>query len=178
MSELVENLLDFARTQLGEGMRLAPVQIVDLAEDLRHVVDELVVTGREVDYKAMLEAPVACDPRRVAQLLSNLLANAIRHGDPFGPVRVRARSDAARFELSVTNIGPALPPEVRERLFQPFIRSQQQGRAREGLGLGLFIVSEIARAHGGTMHVESDDSLTRFTFRLPQPVVAGAAVPA
>lgn len=174
MSELVENLLDFAKSQLGEGMQLAPVQVVDLAEDLRHVVDELTITGRAVDYSASLQVPVACDRRRVAQLLSNLLANAIRHGDPFGPVRVQARSDPSRFELSVSNAGPAIPSDVRDRLFQPFIRSREQGQSREGLGLGLFIVSEIARAHGGSMHVDSDDALTRFTFRMPQPAAPAA----
>lgn len=174
MSELVDNLLDFARSQLGEAMQLAPVQVVDLAGDLRDVVDDLAVTGRPVDYGASLQVPVACDRRRVAQLLSNLLANALRHGDPFGPVQVRARSDAAGFELSVTNTGPAIPADVRDRLFQPFIRSREQGQSREGLGLGLFIVSEIARAHGGTVHADSDDALTRFTFRMPAMAVPAA----
>jgi sigma-B regulation protein RsbU (phosphoserine phosphatase) len=102
----------------------------------------------------------------VAQLLSNLLANALTHGAPDGPVRVHAFTDADGFELSVANVGDPIPPATLERLFQPFFRaSLRQGR--QGLGLGLYIAAEIARAHDGVLDVTSSSTETRFTFRMP-----------
>jgi signal transduction histidine kinase len=88
-------------------------------------------------------------------------------------VRVVARSDAAGFELSVANGGRAIPPEVRDRLFEPYFRGATP-RNQEGLGLGLYIVTEIARAHGGTVDLKSDAVETKFTFRLPQGAVAAS----
>ena len=178
MSELVDNLVDFARARLGGGMVTTSTPQGDLAADLEHVVEELAATseGRTIDFRAELATPVACDRRRIAQLLSNLLGNALRHGDPHGRIEVRARSDAQAFELSVANTGRPIPEDVRGRLFEPFFRGPANARSQEGLGLGLFIVGEIARAHGGTMAVASDERETRFTFRMPQrPAPAEAA---
>jgi signal transduction histidine kinase len=98
-------------------------------------------------------------------MFSNLLANALTHGDPDGPVRVSARCDDGGFELSVVNLGEPIPPDTVERLFQPFTRASVQP-GQEGLGLGLYIASEIAHAHGGTLEVESTNEETRFTFRM------------
>ena len=76
---------------------------------------------------------------------------------------MRARGGA--FELSVANAGEPIAPDAMERLFQPFYRARQ--RRQQGLGLGLYIASEIARAHGGTLDVSSSAGETRFTFRMP-----------
>ena len=92
------------------------------------------------------------------------------HGDTSRPIRVEAHSDANRFELFVANFGEVIPPEIASDLFQPFTR----GKARpgqQGLGLGLYIASEIARAHGGTLTVASSPEETRFTFQMPLGVV-------
>jgi signal transduction histidine kinase len=109
---------------------------------------------------------VACDSRRVAQLLSNLVANALTHGAPDQPVTVRAVTTDGRFELSVANAGDPIPPETAKRLFRPFTRASDDPH-QQGLGLGLYIATEIARAHAGTLGVTSDATETRFTFSMP-----------
>jgi sigma-B regulation protein RsbU (phosphoserine phosphatase) len=82
------------------------------------------------------------------------------------PIRVRASTQDGKFELSVANAGEPIPSEAMERLFQPFYRVAEQG-SRQGLGLGLYINSEIARAHGGTIDVTSSPAETQFSFRMP-----------
>lgn len=106
-----------------------------------------------------------CDPARIQQLLSNLLKNALVHGARDQPVQVRARARDGEFEIGVSNGGPAIPPARLGQLFKPFWRASSQ-LASEGLGLGLFIVAEIARSHGATLEVTSVDGATRFTFRM------------
>ncbi|HVF42079.1 MAG TPA: GAF domain-containing sensor histidine kinase [Pyrinomonadaceae bacterium] len=169
MTGLVENILDFARGRLGEGLKLNLADDEGLRTALEQVIEEVRVAwpGREVRSQFSLSRPVRCDAARVAQMFSNLLANAITHGDPAGPVWVSARcADGGGFELSVANLGDPIPPETAQRLFQPFTRARAQP-GREGLGLGLYIASEIAHAHGGTLEVESSKDETRFTFRMP-----------
>jgi signal transduction histidine kinase len=107
------------------------------------------------------------DRARIAQLLSNLLANALVHGDHTDPVRVRARTDETTFELSVANARPPIPAEAIGQLFQPFVRASTRP-GDQGLGLSLYIAAEIARAHDGTLDVASSSSETRFTFRSPR----------
>ena len=114
---------------------------------------------------AELHGP-ACDGARIAQLLSNLLANALTHGDPVGPVRVEAWSGDEGFGISVANIGEPIPPEIMDHLFKPFSRASARA-GQQGLGLGLYIADEIARAHDGSLRVESSAEETRFIFRMP-----------
>lgn len=169
MTGLVENILDFARGRLGGGLTLDLADDAGLQTTLEQVIEEVRVAwpGREVRSEFSLARPVRCDGARVAQMFSNLLANALTHGDPEGPVRVSARcDDDGVFELSVANQGEPIPPDTAERLFQPFTRANET-HGREGLGLGLYIASEIAHAHGGTLEVESSAEETRFTFRMP-----------
>jgi phosphoserine phosphatase RsbU/P len=110
--------------------------------------------------------PVTCDHARIAQLFSNLLGNALEHGAADAPVEVEASTNSGRLELSLTNGGDPIPPSDVERIFQPFKRDRSRTR-REGLGLGLFIAAEIARAHGGSLAVSSTPEQTRFTFVMP-----------
>jgi signal transduction histidine kinase len=110
--------------------------------------------------------PVHCDGRHIAQLFSNLLGNAFTHGSKDSPVIVRISSGTGGFLLSVSNAGKKIPDAAMERLFQPFSRGEVKP-GQEGLGLGLFISSEIARAHGGTLDVMSTNDETVFTFRMP-----------
>ena len=110
--------------------------------------------------------PVDCDQGRIGQLLSNLLGNAFHHGSKDAPVRVKAIARDGRFILSVANAGEPIPLEIRERLFHPFYRGE--GRTSSaGLGLGLYIASEIARAHFGQLSVRSDIGQTVFTYSMP-----------
>jgi signal transduction histidine kinase len=102
---------------------------------------------------------------RIGQLCSNLLANALSYGEPGRPVTVTART-AEQFELAVCNSGAPIPPEIMEHLFSPFSRGDVHP-SKQGLGLGLYIASEIAKAHGGSLDATSTDELTCFTFRMP-----------
>jgi signal transduction histidine kinase len=168
ISQLVDDVLDFARGRLGGGIPLAVREVKTLGDDLRHVVAELesAYPGRAINAAIDITASVFCDRARVAQLLSNLLANALTHGAPDTPVAVTAATRDGAFSLSVTNQGTPIPAETRSRLFQPYWRATK-GAAQGGLGLGLYIAAEIARSHGGTLDVNSSAAGTTFTFRIP-----------
>jgi signal transduction histidine kinase len=166
MEVMIHDVLDFARGRLGDGLQIKPARDGNLAEALAHVVEELTVDGREVRTRIELDHAVVCDVPRVAQLLSNLLGNALTHGDPGQEIEVIARAVDGRFTLRVSNGGEPIPPARLAELFQPF-SGQEEGGARDGLGLGLFIAAEIARAHGGEIQVVSQDGRTAFTFVMP-----------
>jgi PAS domain S-box-containing protein len=168
MSELIENVLDFARGRLGGGFIITRGSETPLKPVLLQVIEELrgVHPERDVTVDIDLAEPVGCDPQRIGQLLSNLLGNAFVYGAPTSPIEVRARAETGQFELSVANSGEAIEPTALARLFQPFFRGKVRG-SREGLGLGLYICSEIAKAHGGTIDVTSDSEMTCFTLRMP-----------
>lgn len=168
MTELIENVLDLARGRLGGGLPADLRLETDLQPILEYVVAEMRTarSDRLIQSELAISHPVKCDRSRLAQLLSNLLSNAVIHGDPSGPVWVRAHSDADGFELSVTNLGPPIAASTRDRLFQPFTRGADAPN-RAGLGLGLYIADQIARAHHGRLEVTSTADETRFTFRLP-----------
>ncbi len=104
---------------------------------------------------------------RIGQLLSNLVGNALTHGATDKPVQVGASTVGDRFELWVANKGDPIPPSTIERLFQPFFRVAARP-GQQGLGLGLYIASEIAQAHEGTLEASSTPEETRFTFRMPR----------
>ena len=167
MSALIDNVLDFARGRLGSGITLkrSPQSLEPV---LNQVIAELRAgsPGRKIETTFDLTRAVDCDGGRIAQLLSNLLGNAVTHGAADRPIRVHATTQDGKFELSVANAGEPIPSEAMERLFQPFYRVAEQG-SQQGLGLGLYIASEIARAHGGTIDVTSSPAGTRFTFRMP-----------
>jgi signal transduction histidine kinase len=167
MGGLIDNVLDLARSRLGGGLSLDRRSDVPLGPVLEQVVNEL-RTGwpeRQIDVAMDLPEPVSCDHARIAQLLSNLLANALTHGAD-DPVSVSAFVQDGTFELSVANKGNAIPPVVLARMFEPFYRTSK-GANKEGLGLGLYIASEIAKAHGGTLQALSEHGDTRFVLRMP-----------
>ncbi len=168
MSGLIDNLLDLTRGRLASGLPLARNADEPLKPVLQAVVDELKAgyPEREIQTQFLLDRPVNCDRIRIAQLLSNLLGNALAYGSPAQPVCVKASGEGEKLELSVSNEGPPIPVESQKHLFEPFYRSSESG-SREGLGLGLFISNEIAKAHGGVLTVQSDEHLTVFTFSMP-----------
>lgn len=110
--------------------------------------------------------PVDCDRTRVAQLLSNLLRNAVTHGSETEPIEGYAAKDADSLTISVTNRGEPIIESAMQRLFQPFFRGDLKAR-QTGLGLGLHIASEIAKAHCGELTVISTAALTQFPFTIP-----------
>ncbi|WP_306235318.1 MULTISPECIES: GAF domain-containing sensor histidine kinase [unclassified Bradyrhizobium] len=170
MSSLIEDVIDLARSRLGGKISLAP-SMEPLEPLLRQVVDEMRATHpqRRIEAEFAVTKPVFADRQRIARLLSNLLGNALSYSPAESLVFVRAQTYGS-FSLSVTNHGPAIPPATLGKLFVPFVRGQDTGN-QQGLGLGLFIVSQIASAHGGTIDVTSTDDVTRFTFQMPLVVL-------
>jgi signal transduction histidine kinase len=167
MAALIDNVLDLARGRLGGGLTLQRAR-TPLVPLINEVIDELRTShpGRRIDMAMELDTDVDCDRLRIAQLLSNLLGNALTHGASDQPVIVYAATRGGIFELSVSNAGEEIPAAAMERLFQPFARGAVSPD-QTGLGLGLYIASEIARAHGGSLSVVSSPMLTRFTFHMP-----------
>jgi signal transduction histidine kinase len=171
MSSLVDDVLDFTRGRMGGGIPLAAFDTGELGAQLQHVVDELAQLhpGRRIDSDIALDTVVHCDPRRIAQMLSNLLLNALTHGAPGTPVMVRAHSDDGALYLSVSNEGEPIGKDTLSQLFQPFWRGSNTDPSG-GLGLGLYIASEIARSHGGSLDVTSSNTTTTFRFSAPRMV--------
>lgn len=167
MKALIDNMLDFARGRLGEGIVLDKNPEESLDKILNQVITELQLMWpeRKINTEFELAEPINCDGKRIAQLFSNLLSNALTHGNKDTPIDVRATGIKGEFILSVTNAGKKIPDAAMERLFQPFSRGEVKP-GQEGLGLGLFIASEIAQAHGGTLSVLSTDEHTCFTLKI------------
>jgi signal transduction histidine kinase len=165
MFRLIDDVLDFARGRLGGGVGLK-LSDQPLTPMLEQVVAELraAYPGRRIETEFGAMSGLRCDPHRLGRLLSNLAGNALIHGARDRPVRVRAAIAGDLFELGVANHGAPIPPTVAKELFKPFFRA---GSVEKGLGLGLYIAAEIARAHGGTLTVSSTEEETRFTFRMP-----------
>lgn len=168
MANLISDVMDFARARLSGGIPIQRTDGAGLESELLQVVNELRASHprREIFTDIVLHAAVPCDPARIGQMLSNLLGNALAHGAKDQPVRMRAFSSPEVLEVSVSNGGKPIPSDVQARLFQPFFRGELTGQ-KEGLGLGLYIASEIAKSHGGTLTVTSDDDLTTFAFQMP-----------
>ncbi len=168
MGALIDDVMDMARARLGVGIQLTLETTQPLEPTLRNVIAELasVHPERQIDVVLSLPTLVECDHGRIAQLLSNLLGNALTYGSTDQPIVLQAHSDDHQFSLSVANGGEPISPEEQERLFQPFFRGAVRP-SRQGLGLGLYIAHEIARAHRGSLTVDSTPAQTCFTFRMP-----------
>ena len=166
MQRLIADLLDFMRVREGGALKLNPRR-TDLAVVAREIVGEfeLAHPGRRITVETAEDAVGEWDADRLAQVCSNLLANAINHGAREGLVQMRVRASPDHASLIVENAGPPIPDALRPYLFDPFRRGGSNGH---GLGLGLFIVREVALAHGGRVDFTSDLDGTAFTVRLPR----------
>jgi signal transduction histidine kinase len=167
-TQLVDDVLDFARGALGQGIPVNIERCPDLENALRHVISEIQSIHPDRTLRASIGDlhGIACDRERVEQLLSNLVANAVAHGDPHGEVDVSAQIQAGQFVLSVKNQGQ-IASDALPHLFRPYSRPAS-GTPQTGLGLGLYIASQIAKAHGGELGVVSTAQQgTTFTFSLP-----------
>jgi signal transduction histidine kinase len=166
MTALISEILDFARGRLGAGISVNR-SATRMESILKQVIAELQTThpGRIIETDFQLKRPVVADRTRISQLFSNLLGNALMYGAENEPVRVTATSNE-QFELVVCNKGTPIPAAAMDHLFQPFSRGAIRPR-QQGLGLGLYIAAEIARAHGGKIEAKSSAEETRFTFTMP-----------
>ena len=168
MSDLIDNVLDFARGRLGGGITLSRDAKRPLRPVLEQVVDELRTASprRVIETNLEIAAAINCDRTRIGQLASNLIGNALTHGAPDQPVRVGAKTEGGEFKLWVVNAGEPIPAAAMGKLFEPFFRGDVRD-SRQGLGLGLHIASQIAQAHGGRIDVTSTPDETRFVFTMP-----------
>lgn len=167
MATLIDNAMDFARNPMRDGMELARNADQPLEPVLMQIIDEFRAgwPKRRIEAEFLFTRPVSADRARLGQLVSNLVGNALVHGSEDDPIRVQASTEDREFVLSVTNSGLPIPADRLPRLFKPFNRDSAEGKS--GLGLGLYVASEIARAHHGEIHVSSTAQETRFTFRMP-----------
>jgi sigma-B regulation protein RsbU (phosphoserine phosphatase) len=167
-SVLIDNVLDFARGRLGGGIGLSLERNKPLARVIEQVVAELRSISPHSEIRVAIDIAdhVVADHVRIGQLVSNLLGNALTHGAKDRPVTLDARTKDGTFELSVANGGEPIPADNLASLFRPFSRGEG-GASQPGLGLGLHIASEIAKAHGGTLTASSSQEETRFTLRMP-----------
>jgi signal transduction histidine kinase len=164
---LLDDLLDFSRTRLGLGLRIAAVD-VDLLGAVTDEMEQLrgAHPDRAIELVATGHHDGQFDARRVQQLLRNLVSNALLYGTPSEPVRVMLRGDDdTAVHLVVVNSGRIIEFEAGVEMFDALKRGTDQG---DGLGLGLFIVSAITEAPGGDVSYRSDDGTTTFEVRLPR----------
>lgn len=176
MKALLDDLVEYTRHRLGSGLTINPRKL-DLGLFARHTLDEIDAIGRGPDLELKVDGDLhgEWDARRLHQALSNLVFNALKYGLSGSPIRILldgTRGDAVT--LAVENSGKPIAQESLATLFDPLVRA---GGAEDGsdsqvaganLGLGLYVVREIATAHGGSIEVSSDDSATRFSVCLPR----------
>jgi len=168
LQALLDDLVDFNRTNLGIGITIVR-STVDLGEICGQELEQLRVAypGSPLQLKVVGACRGSWDGKRVQQLLRNLVTNSIHHGVQDGAVRVAVIGGDTDLRIEVSNSGPTIDGETLIQLFEPLQRGVANKR-HPGMGLGLYIVREIAKAHGGTVEARSDDRETIFTVRLPR----------
>jgi len=171
MRDMIEQLLDLTRARVLDGVGLARTrQPANVTQLVQRTVEELQSAHpeRQIAVESPNECVTAGDPDRLLQLLSNLVANAVQHGQGETPVTVSVKCDSGAVNVLVHNQG-VIPPELLPTLFDPFRRRQTARTKSQGLGLGLYIAQQIALAHGGNVQVASTpEAGTVFSVRLPR----------
>lgn len=171
MNQMVTDLLDFARTRFGDRI---PIEREEL--DMRDVVEEVVAEvsasspGRKVEVETSGDLRGKWDANRLAQVLANLVGNAVQHGAPGAPITVTARGGERDVTVSVHSEGPTIPKRELRQLFKAMKNPEPDAtRDRRHLGLGLYIVDKIVAAHDGSVDVRSSTGEgTTFIVRLPK----------
>jgi signal transduction histidine kinase len=170
MSNMVGQLLDLTRSRIAGGIQIDKTPI-DVGGVVAEVVDELrrAYPGRPIGYTDATGLRTNGDRDRLAQVFSNLVGNAVEHGDPARPVTVEVTANGDDLTIAVHNDGPPIPPELLRFLFEPFRRTVVRSERSRGLGLGLYITEQIIRAHGGRVEVDSTaEHGTTFSITLPR----------
>lgn len=168
MQELTENMMLHAKSRLGGGIRAEIVPNAPLVSAIRHVVEEVRAASpnHRIELSLNFDENVSSDPARVAQAVSNMLANAVQHGTSDHPIHVLGEDVEDGLQISVANRGDPIPDELRSALFKPFNRGIHANGA--GLGLGLYISASIAKAHNGQLDVSCVDGVTKFSMTIPR----------
>lgn len=172
---LVAELLDFTLAQAGQGISIHP-RHTNLQQAVAGCVQELrcIYPGQRLIHQHRGEPNALFDPDRLYQVIGNLVANAVAYGDPQLPVRVLSSTLGSTVTVSVHNWGTPIACETLGCLFEPLMRGCQQPVKASNVGLGLFIVKEIAKAHGGDVSVVSTPQEgTRFSVRFALPATGG-----
>jgi signal transduction histidine kinase len=172
MKALLDDLVDFNRTKLGLGINIALAN-VDLAIVFADELEQLrgAHPGRRLELEVVGDTRGRWDGLRLQQMLRNLVSNAIKYGAQGEPVRVVLTGEEADVHIEVVNSGPAIQRSALDEIFDPLKRGPAQPgsyNTDSGLGLGLYIVREVARAHGGEVDVRADNAETVFDVRLPR----------
>jgi two-component system, sensor histidine kinase and response regulator len=169
MARLIEDMLDLARARVGGG-----IVVKRQPTDVKALVDKVVrehqaaAPERQIESSFTGDLTGLWDAERIAQVASNLIGNAIKHGEPAMPVAVLLDGSPDCVTLVVKN-GGTIPGEMRPHLFDPFRGGRREGGRSEGLGLGLYIVSQIVQAHDGTVEVQTGTgNQTAFVVSLPR----------
>lgn len=168
---LIADLLDFTLARVGRGISIAPKQ-VDLHELIARSLSELRLAfpGRAFEHSRKGAGPCRADPDRLVQMLGNFIANAVAYGAPSQPIRIETLIEDASFDIAVQNDGPPIPEALLGTMFEPMTRGGTIDTGARSVGLGLYIVQQIAQAHGGRVHVLSNLSRgTVFTAVFPRP---------
>jgi signal transduction histidine kinase len=184
ISKMVDDLLDVTRTRLGASLPLEP-RPIDAAVLCRQIVEDVIAIYPRRDIEVELRGDLGgrWDAARLTQLLTNLVRNAVQHGDVASSITVRAIGEADHVAFEVHNFGEPIPSEKLPFIFEPLVRggngSKMPGAHSYSMGLGLYIASTIASAHSGTLSVESSREIgTLFRARLPRgPVESHTALP-
>lgn len=178
ISRMLQDLLDFTQTRVGGKLPMHREQ-TDLSSVCTAIVEEIraLHPDREIQLECRTSLDGMFDVNRVGQMLSNLLLNAVKYGDEGAPVRVTAHSTDDDVFLCVHNEGEPIPKELQRCIFEPLVRGIRQNEAendRGGLGLGLYIASEIAQGHDGYIDLESTAvDGTTFKARLSRRIAKG-----
>ena len=168
MAMMIDELYDLSRCRLDGGLALKQ-RLVELSPAIKRVVEEHSLSAPvPIDLVEEGSAKAYCDDVRITQMVSNLIGNAVKHGTPGKPVRVRLAVSDKEVEIGVHNFG-VIAEDVRKSLFDPFVSAGRKGGGKDGLGLGLYIVEQIVRAHDGSIEVSSTpEDGTTFTVRVPR----------
>ena len=168
IQHIVADLLDLSREREGAGIPIEP-RTTDLRALCRQIIDEqeAIARDRRIAFEGEADGMGVWDEHRLLQAIANLTSNAVQHGTPGSPIRVRLRGDEQRVAVEVHNQG-TIPAELLPHLFHPFHSGRHRARRGDGLGLGLFIARAIARAHGGELEVASAGCTTMFRLVLPR----------
>nr|WP_239027451.1 CHASE domain-containing protein [Ramlibacter algicola] len=168
---LIRDLLDFTQARLGSGLPVVrtPGDIVEIVQQAADAA-RLAHPARRIEVDAHGDGAGTWDADRMAQVVGNLLNNALVYGDPDSPIHVSVHAEHSRVRIAVHNAGDPIPPALREALFEPLQQGESTaGRSGRNIGLGLYIVRQIARAHGGEVQCRSTrDEGTTFTVDLPR----------